>query len=349
MTTLTDTGMATLADITAVLGPDSKEVQITNLLTKLNPFLAVLPWKEANMSTGHKLKQTGTSLASATWRLINQGVTPTKSDVTTYTETCGILEREIPIDEELLSLNGGAAYMMKEVRLGIEGINQQLMTALLYESTLNNPERILGLTPRFPASTGYDTSGQVIVGSPGGTSDNAHSVWLVTPGEHLFGIYPKGSKAGLQTIDRGEQRFADQTALSGNADPLNVKYYYGKATTLKWHVGLVVDDYRYISRGQWDPDDANMADNERGLEFMMDDMLYTHYQVQPGSRWLMNRTTAKKLNKQIKSGPGNDMIRWAMHEQKLMGPSDLGHVFAGQYAGIPILITDSLVAETQIS
>jgi hypothetical protein len=339
MSTLTDTGYGTLADLAAVIGPDSKEAKITNVLTKKNPFLDVLPWMEGNLATGHQIKQTATHLAQASWRQINRGVTNDKTDVNTFTETCGRLEREIPIDEALVELNGGSAYMMKETRMGIEGIGQQLMTALLYESPLDNPERILGLTPRFPATSGFDTSGQVKAGTNAGT--NAHSLWILTPGEHLHGIFPKGTKAGLEVIDRGVQRFADAQSPA--------KYFYGPAQSLVWRVGLVVDDYRYLVRIQWDPDDAAMADVEMGLINLLDDGLADLYEVTPATRILANRTTFKKLNKQMKNAPGNDHLVWQKENKKLLGPGELGAVFTAEYANIPLIISDSLVAETAIS
>src|SRR5688572_14810583 len=108
MSTLTDTGMPTLADIAAMEDPNGAVAKITNTLTKKNDLLTVLPWVESNETTGHELHQTGTTLGTATWRMVNKGVDQSKADEVVFIETCARLEREITIDEALIAKNGMA-------------------------------------------------------------------------------------------------------------------------------------------------------------------------------------------------------------------------------------------------
>jgi len=54
----------------------------------------------------------------------------------------------------------------------------------------------------------------------------------------VFGIFPKGSKAGLSHRDLGEESVQD---AGGN-------YYQALRTLLQWDAGLAVKDWRYIVR-----------------------------------------------------------------------------------------------------
>src|SRR2546428_4578065 len=181
MATLTDVGFPNLANIMSRLDPDGSGALVANVLSKKNRFLDDIPWKEGNLPTGHKITQTVNTLPSATWRQLNKGVAVTKGETTQYTESCGILEDLSEIDERTLELNGGREYRLSEDNIKTEGISQQLATAIFYESTSSNPERIHGLSPRYPATSGYTSSPYVLAGTNAGV--NARSVWIVTWGE----------------------------------------------------------------------------------------------------------------------------------------------------------------------
>jgi len=73
----------------------------------------------------------------------------------------------------------------------------------------------------------------------GGSGSTNTSIWLVGWGQKtVHGLFPKGSKAGLQMRDMGEQRLFDS---NGNV-------YQGYSTHFKWDCGLSVRDWRYVVR-----------------------------------------------------------------------------------------------------
>jgi hypothetical protein len=136
-------------------------------------------------------------------------------------------------------LNGNTAeFRLSEDRAFIEGMNQQMATALLYESEATNPERITGLTPRFNSLSAGN--GGNIIDAQGSSTDNT-SIWLVVWGENtVHGIFPKGSSAGLQNRDLGEQ-----TVFDGNTPPGQFQAY---RSHYQWKAGLSVRDWRYVVR-----------------------------------------------------------------------------------------------------
>jgi hypothetical protein len=107
---------------------------------------------------------------------------------------------------------------------------------LFYGNTAADPEEFMGLAPRF-SDTSAANGGQII--DAGGTGSDNTSIWFVTWGEnacHL--LYPKGTKAGVTREDKGEQR-----VLDSNDNP-----YYVMEELFRWHIGLALKDWRFVTR-----------------------------------------------------------------------------------------------------
>lgn len=335
MATLADSGFPNLANWAKRQKPDGGIAEVVNTLTLLTPLLDDVPWYEGNLPTGHRITQ-ALALPSASWRTLNAGVPATKADTEQFDETVGIMESESKVDVDLAKLNGdAAAFRAVEDDLKKEGIGQQFATAVFYESASTNPERIHGLTPRYPATTGFTSSAYTLSGTVGGV--NARSIWLISwETRKVYGIYPKGSQAGLTVEDKGEQR-----VLDGNSDP-----FWAFVTKFQWKWGIAVEDYRYIVRFQWDPDDAAFDDADRGMYLAMQSMLNTIFKILPSTRFYMDRITKAKLDAQLMSNDANMLQYIAQHD-------DMGNLVAGQliptFNGVPIRVTDSLVQETAMT
>lgn len=329
MGTTVDTGFPTLANWAAAQDPNGTIARVANVLSKQNPILDKIPWVEGNLPTGHRITQAANALASGAWRSLNTGVPATKVTTQQVDESCGILEDESKIDVDLAALNGNAAaYRGMMDNLKTEGLGQQLATAIFYESTSTNPERIHGLTPRYPGTSGYTASAYTLAGTNAGT--NAQSVWLITwePGK-VYGIYPKGSQMGLSKEDKGQQRVLDSNNYA----------FWAWVTRLVWKCGIAVEDYRYCVRAQWDPDDAAFDDTDRGLYLMMQKMIGTIFRMTPNTAFYMNRTSKMKLDAQCASNDANFLT-----QMLVPGRGPITH-----FMGIPIYVEDALVAETAIS
>jgi hypothetical protein len=219
---------------------DGRVAAIIELLGQSNEILDDMRWMEGNLPTGHKTT-VRTGLPEATWRLLNYGVQPTKSTTAQITDACGMLETYSEIDKALADLNGNtAAFRLSEDSAFLEAMNQQMARALFYGNQETDPEHITGFAPRFNSRVVTDTNqaGENIVEGGGVASANT-SVWLIVWGDAtVHGIFPKGSKAGLQHRDLGEQTLLD--AQGGR--------YQGYRTHYKWDAGLTVRDWRYCVR-----------------------------------------------------------------------------------------------------
>lgn len=239
---LTGTTVATLGDIAKRLDKDGKIDKIVEMLSETNEVLDDMLFQEGNLPTGHKTT-IRTGLPEVAWRLLNYGVPQSKSTTQQITDTCGMLEAYAEVDKALADLNNNtAAWRLSEDQAFIQAMDKAMAETLFYGDTSKTPERFLGLAPRFATlNPGVATSENII--DAGGTGSALTSIWLTAWGANtVFGIYPKGSKAGLQHKDLGE------VTLHMELPDGRVGQYQGYRTHYKWDIGLVVRDWRYIVR-----------------------------------------------------------------------------------------------------
>lgn len=233
------TSALTYADWAKRVDDDGKVARIINLLSQTNEILDDMLVVEGNLPTGHKTT-VRTGLPQAAWRLLNYGVPKAKSTTAQVVDTCGMLEVYSEIDKDIVDLNGNSgAFRLSEDLAFLEGMNQQMAQTLFYGNTAVNPERFLGLAPRYPTvnTANAQTANNVI--DMGGTGSTNTSMWIVVWGPNsVHGIFPKGGQTGLQHRDLGEWTLQD---TSGG-------YYQGYRTHYKWDCGLSVRDWRYVVR-----------------------------------------------------------------------------------------------------
>lgn len=226
----------TLADWAKRQDPDNKQARIVEMLNQTNEILTDMLWMEGNLATGHRTTAR-TGLPSGTWRALNGGIAKGKSTTAQIDETCAMLENLGVVDEALANLNGNtAAFRLSENSAYIEGMNQDMATGLFYSNDALAPAQFLGLAPRFNDSTAKN--GQNIIKMGGNGSDNT-SIWLVLWGDQtVAGIYPKGSKAGLDHNDMGIELVDDGTG----------KFFRAFRDHYKWNCGIALRDWRYVVR-----------------------------------------------------------------------------------------------------
>jgi hypothetical protein len=222
-----------MADWAKRLDPNGKTAAVIELMNETNEVLDDIVWVEGNLPTGHRTT-VRTGLPTPTWRKLNYGVQPTKSVTAQVDESCGMLEAYADIDKALADLNGNSKeFRLSEDRAHIEGMNQEFIDTLIYGDSDQDPEQFMGLDVRYPALA----SPHVI--NAGGSGTDVTSIWLVVWGYNtIHGIFPKGSKAGLGVMDKGQVTLYD--AAGGK--------YEGYETHYKWDCGLAVRDWRYAVR-----------------------------------------------------------------------------------------------------
>jgi len=233
-----NSGAVTLLDIAKSTDPDGSVSAVAELLNQSNEILDDLAWIEGNLPTGHQ-GAIRTGLPSPTWRKLYGGVAPSKSLRATVTDSCGILEARSEIDLDVATLNGNTnEFRLSEAQAFLEGMNQGFGDALIYGDVTKNPEQFNGLAVRYNTITLANSEVAKNVISAGG-SGNCTSVWLVVSGPNtIHGIYPKGSKVGLNRQDLGEF----------DAFDANTARFRAIGDLFKWKCGLHVKDWRYVVR-----------------------------------------------------------------------------------------------------
>lgn len=230
------TGQLTLADYAKRLSPDGKIDPIAELLSQQNEILEDVVFKEANQPTSHVVA-VRTGLPAVYWRQYNAGVPSSKSTTAQVTEPCAMLEARSHIDAKLLQLNGNsAAFRLSEESAFIEAVGQEMTSKIFNGNVGTDMKTFSGLATRYSSTTAGNGGNVILAGGSG--SDNA-SVYLVVWGEQtVFCPFPKGSRAGLQSRDLGEESVSD-----GNGG-----WYQAARSLFQWDAGLVVKDWRYVVR-----------------------------------------------------------------------------------------------------
>lgn len=232
-------GALTLADWAKRLDPDGKVPTIVELLSQTNELLTDMRWIEGNLPTGHRTT-VRTGLPTVAWRLLNQGVTPSKSTTAQVDEQTGMLEAWSEVDKDLAILNGNiSSFRLSEARAFLEAMNQEMAGTLFMGNSGLAPEEFDGLSPRYALTSA--ANGTNVLSAGGAGSDNS-SIWLIVWGENtVTGIFPKGSKAGLIHEDFGEVTVELTAGIAGS----RMRAFQER---WQWKAGLCVKDWRYAVR-----------------------------------------------------------------------------------------------------
>jgi hypothetical protein len=290
------TGNLTLADWAKRLDPDGKVPTIVELLNQSNEILSEMVWREGNLPTGHRTT-VRTGLPAVAWRLLNQGVTPSKSTTAQIDEQCGMLEAWSEVDKDLLLLNGNlASFRLSEAKAFIESMNQEMASTLFYGNGGLAPEEFTGLAVRY-SSTSASNGSNVILGGGSGTSDNS-SIYLVAWGdETISGIFPKGSKAGLLHEDFGEVTVEMVAGLPGSR-------MRAMQERFQWKAGIALKDWRYVVRIA----NVDISDGLAASAVTVINAMEQAEMILPNrlgrSVFYMNRSVARVLRKQARMAVG---------------------------------------------
>lgn len=283
----------TLLDITKRLDPQGKIDTIGEILNQTNEILDDMVWLEGNLPTGHRTT-VRSGLPTPTWRKLYGGVQPTKSRTVQVTDATGMLEAYAEVDKALADLNGNSAsFRLSEDRAHLEGMNQEFASTLFYGNESNEPEAFTGFGARFNDQAAENGSNIITsAATPDGT-DNT-SIWLVVWGPNtVHGIYPKGSKAGLNMEDKGQVTIENVDGNGGRMEAYRTHY--------RWDCGLSVRDWRYIVRVNLDQEDLvkNAATGPDLIDLMTQavEMIPSLSMGRPA--FYMNRTLRSFLRRQI--------------------------------------------------
>lgn len=226
---------STLVDVARILDPKGQIDKVSNVLQEYNEILDDIPWQEGNLATGHMMTRQ-TSKPTPYFRLLNEGIVPQKATTGQVQEACAIMENRNQIDMNVANLNGNTkAFRMSQDKPMIEGFSDALADTLIYGDSSVDKEQFNGLATRY-----YELAQDQVISGGGSGSDNT-SIWLVCWGaDKVYGIYPKGQKAGLDYKDLGIQEVTTDATTGAR-----MRAY---ESWMQWQCGLAVQDYRYVIR-----------------------------------------------------------------------------------------------------
>jgi hypothetical protein len=229
------TGRLTLMERAKRSDPNGKTAKIAEILSQSNEILDDMVFKEGNLPTGEQCT-IRTGLPTAYYRLTNNGTPTSKSTTAQITENAALLEARSHVDVDIASLEDDLkGFRVSESMAFMEAMSQKMAETVIYGDS-SSPEEFVGLSSRYNDLSA--TNAENILDA-GGTSTDNTSIYLVGWSDQtVYGIYPKGSKAGLTHQDLGEDDVDD---ASGNPFRAYKDLY-------KWKNGLVVKDWRYVVR-----------------------------------------------------------------------------------------------------
>lgn len=323
----------TLLDLTKRLAPDGAIDTIAELLAEPEDLLNYMTWVEGNLPTGHKTT-VRTGLPAPTWRKLYGGVQPSKSTTAQITDTCGMLEAYAEVDKALADLNGNtASFRLSEERAHIQGMGIEFMDTLFGGDESTAPEEFTGFGPRFNSTTA-ENAGNLFVSETALTGSDNTSIWLIVWSPlTVHGIYPKGSKVGLQMTDKGQVTVENATDYSGGA--VGGGRFEAYRTHYRWDCGLTVRDWRYVARG-YDIDISALTKSGGGTDLI--DMMTRMIEVIPSlsvgrPTFVCNRTIKSFLRRQIV----NKVAASTLTMDQVAGK----HVMT--FDGIPVVRCDSIL------
>jgi hypothetical protein len=226
----------TILDISKRYTTDGKPLPVAEILTRRKPVFQDIPWVESNTTNGH-LMAVEVALPTAVLRKLNQGVSPSKGDVSDVTEATAEFASLGTVDKGLADLSNNVAdFRIKQNGRHIEAIGQAFEDQFFYGTKIV-PEGFVGLAERYSVKNDKVLKRQIL--DFGGTGNTLTSIYIVGWGEDsVYGIYAKGTKAGVQHTDYGDELVSDD---KGGQYPAYRDWF-------ALQCGLAVQDPRNIAR-----------------------------------------------------------------------------------------------------
>lgn len=291
MAALSDTNL-TLLDRLKRQEPDGSITKIVELLTQTNDMLRDMPWKEGTDEDGTQFTLRA-DLPVPSWVGYNEYTTPTKSRTAQAKETCGMMKMYSQVDKALAD-RGGQAGMLRATEdvAFMEGMNQELISTVLYGDNTVNFKEFYGLAPRYASQSAVNGRNIITSAATPDNTDNS-SIWLIYWGdETVFGLYPRATKGGLVHTDLGVQLLQDS---SGGFNRFYVSEW-------SWHCGIAVKDWRAVVRINFDAEDLvyNNATgpNLRDLMVQAIHKVPSHIKRMGRPAFYMNSDTFEYLDRQ---------------------------------------------------
>lgn len=326
--------LVTLADVAK--SKDKAIGAVAEVLVQENPMLNDIPYMEMNEGTSH-CEEIRSSLPDVYYRKANQPIPASKTTTEERKFQASHFESKSVMDAAVASRGGQdrVGYNRWNQAQGhIQAMGLEHASLMVYGSPYDSNLKAPGFFDIYCTTLSTEeTSKQVIDG--GGSGSDLTSILRVHWGERsVFGIYPRGTQAGLKRIDRtpGDKLVQIQgtTAAGGSG------WYWGYEEDFEVDHGLVVKDYRQAGRiANIDPAALKSGNSAADLIDLMISLQYKIWNIQVGTGvWYLNRTLEAFLHKQAltKVGAGAGLRFDNYQGQKVL-----------EFLGFPIRRADAIL------
>lgn len=230
----------TLQDLARRLDPFGKIDYIAEMLSQANDLFDDLPWIESNQLGGHKFTFR-TSIPQGAWRQYLQGIPYAKSTTAQAEVSVGSLEGYSQIDRMQAEDSGDVnRYRESEDWAFYEGMSQTMAQTFFYGNSTATPAEFMGFSSFYNTVNTATALNAANVLDAGGTGSSNLSFWMIGWGERtIFGLYPRGSKAGMSMEDKADTVPGFDSA--GNR-------FEAYTTWFRHQAGLCPQDWRYGAR-----------------------------------------------------------------------------------------------------
>lgn len=231
---------ATLADQASRRDASGKMLVIAEMLSQSIALAKDLVMQESNEMFGHEFSFR-TSIPAGSWRQINAGVPYAKSTTAKSRIGLGSLEDYSQVDRLLAEGSGDiAGFRESEDVAFLEGMGQTIEQTAWYGNTAVTPAQFMGLSTFYNTVSTATAQNAANVIDAGGTGSNNSSIWLLCHGMRTFyGLYPRGTQAGLTMEDKGDN-------VPGY-DSLGNRFE-AYTSWFRQMIGILPQDWRYCAR-----------------------------------------------------------------------------------------------------
>ena len=290
--------LVTLADVAK---SQNKQIgKVAEVLVQHNPILNDIPYMEMNEGTSHK-EDIRSALPEVYYRKANQPIPASKTTIEERTFTGTEFSSKSQIDRDVASRGGQdriAYNRWNQAQGHLQAHAIEHAELLIYGSPVDMNRKTAGLFDIYSTlNSSEETSKQIL--DAGGTGSNNTSILKVHWGERsIFGIYPKGTEAGLKRIDHSAG--GKMVQIHGLDEKGNAGTFWGYEEEFITNHGLVVKDYRQGVRIA-NIDVNNLVSGTNAAD-LIDLMISADYKIDSKENgtgvWYVNRTIFAHLHKQ---------------------------------------------------
>ena len=190
----------TLIDLARSTDPTGDAADMAEVLSQANEVYDDMVWQEGNQIDGHSFNLR-VGIPAGTFRLLNQGLASSKSIYAAGQVKCAMLEAVSIIDKALMDrAKDPLKWRYIQDNGFIMGMSQTMAKYLFYGNVGTNPAAFTGLFPYYSTITTANSESAANTFSGGGSASNNASIAVVGWGpESIYGVFPRGTKAGRPT------------------------------------------------------------------------------------------------------------------------------------------------------